>query len=83
MIYTNKDGLPESLVRAVRNEYYNKGDADYSATELLRPPQINYLSHKHEQKLSEDVADVIYRLLGSGIHDPECLFTALYHALCS
>ena len=69
MIYTNNYGLPESLVRAVQNNDYNKGDADFSATELLKPPQINRLFHEHEQDISEDVADVIYRVLGSGIHE--------------
>lgn len=69
MIYTNRYGLPESLVRAVQSDDYDKGKADYSATELLKPPQINHLYRKHEHELSEDVADVIYRLLGSGIHN--------------
>lgn len=69
MIYTNKYGLPDSLVRAVQNDDYDKGDADFSATELLKPPQIGHLFRKHEEDISEDVADVIYRLLGSGIHN--------------
>ena len=69
MIYTNKYGLPESLVCAVQSEKYSKGDADYSATELLKPPQIGWLFRKHESDISEDIADVIYRLLGSGIHE--------------
>lgn len=69
MKYTNRYGLPESLVRAVMNDPYDKGEADYSATDLLRPPQINRLQQKHEEDISEDVADAMYRLLGSGVHN--------------
>lgn len=68
MKYTNKYGLPMSIVRAVQADPYSKGDADFSVTELLKPPQLGQLYREHESELSEDVSDSIWKLLGQGVH---------------
>lgn len=64
MKITNKANLPLALVKAVENDDYSKGDADYSTTELNVPSRIVALRKKHYHELEEDVADRIYSLLG-------------------
>jgi hypothetical protein len=68
MPITNQFGAPEQFVRALQNDGYSKGDADFSATGLLRPPQMARLEREHEDKLSTDVSDMIFALLGTGVH---------------
>ncbi len=65
---TNKSRLPDAIVRAVSNDAYTKGDADFSVTELLNPPQISALRRQHAAALTEDAADRIWALLGSAVH---------------
>lgn len=70
MRITNELGLPQSLVRAVMADDYSKGDADFSATELLRPAFQWQMYRKHEDhpEVSEDVADRLWALLGKVAH---------------
>lgn len=68
MKVTNQFGAPEQFVRALENDGYSKGDADFSATGLLRPPQMAHLEKEHEDKLSTDVSDMLFALLGTGVH---------------
>lgn len=65
---SNKYGAPLPLVRAVEMETYDKGEADLSATELISPPQVVRLLREHSDVIVEDVADEIWKLLGSGVH---------------
>lgn len=69
MKITNKKGLPAPLVRAVTQDDYFKGDADYSVTELIKPPRIAALEKKHDEELEEDASDLLYRLLGEAGHE--------------
>jgi hypothetical protein len=74
---TNNYGAPDSIVDAIRSDPYTKGDADFSATELLKPPQIVRLYKKHEDTVTTDVRDEWWKLLGKGVHTileqpPEC-----------
>lgn len=68
MKITNDQGLPEAIVNAVKAHDYSKGAADFSISELIRPPQINQLTRQHDEELTEDAADRIWALLGSSIH---------------
>lgn len=68
MVITNQFGAPEQFVKALENDAYSKGDADFSATGLLRPPQITHLEKEHGDKLSTDVSDMLFALLGTGVH---------------
>ena len=70
MKITNKKGLPELLVRAVKNDPYSPGErTDISATTLIRPPQQVALSRFHASDLVEDAADRVWALLGSATHN--------------
>lgn len=65
---TNRTNLPESIVKAVLNDSYDRGACDYSVTELLKPPRQRALQKRHADEIIEDAADMIYRLYGQIAH---------------
>lgn len=67
MNITNVHGLPEALVRAVKNDSY-KGGGDISVTKLIDSPQIRMLQSKHKSVIVEDVSDRIWSLMGQAVH---------------
>lgn len=69
MRITNKKNLPEGIVQAVTQDYYTKGKAKYSITELSKPPQMRRLEKLHKEGLVVDVADEIWKLFGSAVHN--------------
>jgi hypothetical protein len=68
---TNKLGLPDALVRAVKafEDDYDPGDSDATVTEIIGPPQLATLRRKHAEEIEEDVSDRIWALLGQVVHD--------------
>ena len=64
MRLTNNAGLPSPLVKAVSNDSYDRGQCDFTVTELLVPSRAWSLSRQHEQEIVEDASDLIWRLLG-------------------
>lgn len=69
MRITNKWNLPEPLVRAVSHSVYDKGGADFSVTELVKPPRISALEIIHKDELEEDASDRLWQLMGSAGHE--------------
>jgi hypothetical protein len=45
---TNKHGLPEAIVRAVMNDPYDRGNCDFTVTQLLQPPQLARLTREND-----------------------------------
>ena len=68
MNLTNQYGAPDVFIKAIEADPYDKGEADFSVTGLLQPPQITRLWEEHEDKLTSDVRDEVWKLLGSGVH---------------
>jgi hypothetical protein len=68
MIVTNKYGVPEPLVTLASKEYYSKGEAQYSVTELMSPPKIRQLRELHNEDVAQDVSDMLWSMLGSALH---------------
>lgn len=68
MKLSNKYKLPEALVKAIQNDPYSNGGADYSITTLLKPPRVVALERKHHNDIEEDVSDRIWALYGSIVH---------------
>jgi len=64
MRFTNDLQLPEAIVRAVTNDPYDKGDADFSVTGLIGPVRQKILLQRHDDKLVEDVSDRLWSLYG-------------------
>lgn len=68
MIVTNKLGLPDAIVEAVRNDEYSAGDCDISCTTLIGPARINALRKLHGHEIVEDASDRIWSLFGQVVH---------------
>lgn len=68
MKITNKYNLPETIVALAKKDDYTKGEADYSVTEIISPPRIQLLRRKHYKELEQDVADMLWQLMGTCLH---------------
>lgn len=68
MEITNKFGLSEAWVEAVKNDPYDDEGSDLTASGMLVPPYQRKLYREHEAELTEDVMDRVWVLLGSGVH---------------
>jgi hypothetical protein len=68
MKLTNRSGLPQALLNAVQNDPYDKGAADFSVTELLKPARQAALQRLHHDEIEEDVEDRLYSLYGQVAH---------------
>src|SRR5215472_16798226 len=68
MNLTNELNLPEPLVEAVRRDPYDRGDSDFTVSELVSPPRIVQLRRKHSGQFTEDASDRIFSLFGQAIH---------------
>jgi len=68
MIITNKYGVPQPLVTLASKEYYSKGASQYSVTEIMSPPKIKRLREQYNDQIKQDVADMLWNLLGSALH---------------
>jgi len=65
---TNLTGIPEFVFRAITHSDYSRGDADFSITELIAPPQIRVLRKAHSKEIEEDVLDKVNLFIGSAVH---------------
>lgn len=68
MKITNKFGVPGTLEALAKRDYYTKGKADYSVTELISPPRVQRLRRRHWEKMESDVSDMLWSLMGSALH---------------
>jgi hypothetical protein len=68
MQVTNVHNLPEPLVTLARREYYSKGAAQYSVTEIMSPPKIRRMREKYDDQIVTDVSQMLWSLLGSALH---------------
>ena len=66
---TNIHGLPQPLVNAVAFSTYSKGGADFSVSELCKPPRITALEILHDSEIEEDASDRLWLLMGSAGHE--------------
>jgi hypothetical protein len=68
MKITNNHGLPQPLVDLVTQSAYSKGHADYSVTEIISPPRIQRLRVKYWEKMTMDVSDSTWSVMGTMAH---------------
>ena len=68
---TNKTNLPDSFCRAIdeRERQYTKGDADYSATGLMKPARIHHLTKRYWKQISEDYSGKLDSWIGTLMHN--------------
>jgi hypothetical protein len=67
MKYTNKYGLPETLVKAI-GEPRPLRARSFSASEIAGPPYIRRLKDQHYDEITQDVSDMIWMLFGTAFH---------------
>lgn len=70
MKLTNRMGLPQPLVDAVRNDGYDgpRDPNSISVTTLLKPPRMVALEKKHAGEIEEDASERIWSLMGQVVH---------------
>jgi hypothetical protein len=68
MKITNKFNVPETLLALANRDDYTKGSADFSVTEIISPPRIQRLRRKHWDEMEQDVADMLWMLMGTALH---------------
>ena len=68
MKITNNFNVPETLLALAKKDFYTKGSADFSVTEIISPPRIQRLRRKHWDEMEQDVADMLWMLLGTALH---------------
>lgn len=68
MRLTNKFNLPEPFVKAVATDDYERGDADYTTTELTKPVRIQAYTKKYWDEIEEDVSDRLWAFMGQTKH---------------
>jgi hypothetical protein len=68
MRISNKHNLPEPIVTAFGIDDYDRGTADHTATELIKPVRIRAFTHKFWEEMEEDVSDRVWRFFGSVKH---------------
>lgn len=64
MKLTNKFNYHETVVRAIRNDTYSRGDSEFSATGLIQPARIRVLTERHKEEIESDVDDEVFKLYG-------------------
>jgi hypothetical protein len=68
MEITNVHKLPEPFVNLTKKQFYSKGKADYSVTEIMSPPRIQRLVQKHWNEMKRDVTDNWWAMMGTALH---------------
>lgn len=69
MKYTNNHNVPIEVIRAVQNDPYTKGEGvTLSVTQLIKSPRIVALQAKHDDEITVDYRDEVFKLLGKGVH---------------
>lgn len=70
MKITNKLGLPQPFVDAVKNDSYDPGAKTWrSTTSLIGPAQKAALTERHYEKLEDEASDRVWALFGQVVHN--------------
>ena len=62
--------MPDILYKTIKNqqEQYDKGDSDFTVTELISPPHQAALKRKYGSDIEESADDRIWSMFGAGLH---------------
>ena len=69
MKLTNKFNIPQTFVNVLERPTYSKGKANLSVTQLINSPKIVALTKKFDEEIEQDVADMVWSLFGSAVHN--------------
>ena len=68
MKITNKTNLPEIIEEWAAYDNYNRGVAEFTTTELLKPERVLALERKHREEIEVDITDLAWRMSGQAKH---------------
>lgn len=68
MKITNRHNVPSTILRAVQDDEYDRGDSVMSVTQLISPPRIVILQNLNADNIEVDVTDRIPALFGTAVH---------------
>jgi hypothetical protein len=70
MKISNKNNLPDVLVRAIEANWYSgHGEQRFaSVTELLKPTKLAILGRRYGKEIAQDASDMIWTMMGSAMH---------------
>jgi hypothetical protein len=68
MNITNHTALPEPVFQALTRSDYTKGGSNRSVTQLIDSPRVRILRKENDERISEDVADMLWSVLGTAVH---------------
>jgi len=68
MKITNRFDLPAPVVRALTTDDYSRGKSDLSVTQIIDSPRVRLLRKQHDEKIEEDVSDMVWSVLGRAAH---------------
>jgi hypothetical protein len=68
MKITNKTKLPQIVEDWAAYDSYDRGTADFTATELIKPERILGLERRHKDEIEVDVTDLVWRMSGQAKH---------------
>ena len=69
MRYTNKNNLPDPVVKALTSYDNNEAVQGLRVTTLIDSPRISQLRKQHSSEITEDVSDLVWRVMGTAIHE--------------
>jgi hypothetical protein len=70
MRFSNKFGLPETLIRAAQKQEasYDRGNVDRSVTQLVQSSRIDALRRAHFTEMTKDISEEFWALFGNAVH---------------
>ena len=68
-MFTNDQNLPEPVFKALSEDTYSRGVSNSSVTTLIDSPQVKVLTRQHADDIKEDVADRVWAVLGTAVHN--------------
>jgi hypothetical protein len=69
MKFTNRHGLPDPVVRALTSYEKDEKVEGLRVTTLIDSPRISQLRQTHAADITEDVSDMVWKVMGTAIHE--------------
>lgn len=69
MEYTNKHNLPDPVVKALTSYDKPQSVQGLRVTTLIDSPRVSQLRIENSRKITEDVSEMVWRVLGTAIHE--------------
>jgi hypothetical protein len=66
---TNTHNAPASLVAFANDKHYDSKGSTYTVTQLMDSPRVRILRGRFHAQITEDVYDVVFRLIGTSLHN--------------